>query len=103
MSLPGKLCLFALAIIWLAGCGSREAPTQPTISGTSAILSTAEDAFTKERLDLVREHIKGAGITNEDVLRAMSTVPRHKFVPPDYLDQAYEDHPLPIGHGQPNM
>jgi protein-L-isoaspartate(D-aspartate) O-methyltransferase len=100
MSLPGKLCLFALAIIWLAGCGSREAPVQPITSTTSAIPSTAEDAFTKERLDLVREHIKGAGIANEDVLRAMSTVPRHKFVPPDYLDQAYENHPLPIGHGQ---
>ena len=30
----------------------------------------------------------------------MNTVPRHLFVPQDYLDQAYEDHPLPIGYGQ---
>lgn len=37
---------------------------------------------------------------NEDVLRAMRTVPRHKFVPPDYVDQAHEDRPLPIGYGQ---
>jgi protein-L-isoaspartate(D-aspartate) O-methyltransferase len=30
----------------------------------------------------------------------MRTVPRHEFVPPDYVDQAYADHPLPIGYGQ---
>jgi protein-L-isoaspartate(D-aspartate) O-methyltransferase len=34
------------------------------------------------------------------VLDAMNTVPRHSFVPQEYLDQAYEDHPLPIGYGQ---
>ncbi len=37
---------------------------------------------------------------NKDVLRAMRTVPRHKFVSPDYVNQAYENHPLPIGYGQ---
>jgi len=40
------------------------------------------------------------GIMNEDILRAMRTVPRHKFVPPRYVDQAYEDYALPIGYGQ---
>jgi protein-L-isoaspartate(D-aspartate) O-methyltransferase len=49
---------------------------------------------------LVENDIKGAGIMNEDVLQAMRNVPRHKFVPDEYLDQAYEDHPLPIGYGQ---
>lgn len=44
--------------------------------------------------------IAGAGIMNKDVLRAMNAVPRHKFVPKDYLHQAYENHPLPIGYGQ---
>ena len=96
----GKLCFFALTIILLVGCGSREAPTQPTTSRTPAVPSADEDTFAETRLNLVREYIQGAGIANEDVLRAMRTVPRHKFVPPDYLDQAYEDHPLPIGYGQ---
>ena len=27
-------------------------------------------------------------------------VPRHEFVPADFQDQAYDDHPLPIGYGQ---
>ena len=30
----------------------------------------------------------------------METVPRHEFVPKEWLAQAYEDHPLPIGYGQ---
>jgi protein-L-isoaspartate(D-aspartate) O-methyltransferase len=40
------------------------------------------------------------GITDQDVLRVMETVPRHEFVLPEYLDEAYADHPLPIGYGQ---
>jgi len=34
------------------------------------------------------------------VMQAMSTVPRHKFVPEDRWDAAYQNNPLPIGHGQ---
>lgn len=34
------------------------------------------------------------------VMQAMSTVPRHKFVPEDRWDDAYQNNPLPIGHGQ---
>jgi protein-L-isoaspartate(D-aspartate) O-methyltransferase len=30
----------------------------------------------------------------------MATVPRHRFVPPQYQEQAYDDAPLPIGLGQ---
>ena len=83
-------CFFVLAIILLAGCGGNETPT----------VSSAEDTFTQARLDLVEDDIKGAGIMNEDVLRAMREAPRHEFVPPEYLGQAYENHPLPIGYGQ---
>ena len=34
------------------------------------------------------------------VMAAMARVPRHAFVDPDQRDQAYANHPLPIGHGQ---
>ncbi len=44
--------------------------------------------------------LRHADITDKNVLRAMAAVPRHEFVPERYLEQAYEDHPLPIGHGQ---
>jgi protein-L-isoaspartate(D-aspartate) O-methyltransferase len=42
----------------------------------------------------------GRDITNARVLAAMAKVPRHEFVPERGRPQAYEDHPLPIGHGQ---
>jgi protein-L-isoaspartate(D-aspartate) O-methyltransferase len=67
---------------------------------TPQFSSTEEETFTHARLELVENDIEGDGIMNKDVLRAMRTVPRHKFVPPDYVDQAYDNHPLPIGYGQ---
>lgn len=91
MILFGQLRFFALAIILLAGCGPNQIPTASPVE---------EAAFTAARLELVKHNIEGAGITDEAVLRAMRTVPRHRFVPSEYLDQAYEDHPLPIGYGQ---
>ena len=42
----------------------------------------------------------GRDITNARVLTAMGKVPRHEFVPERLRAQAYEDRPLPIGHGQ---
>jgi protein-L-isoaspartate(D-aspartate) O-methyltransferase len=44
--------------------------------------------------------LQHSDITDKDVVAAMKAVPRHEFVPPQYVAQAYEDHPLPIGHGQ---
>jgi len=49
---------------------------------------------------MVIETIESRGITNEDVLNAMRTVPRHLFVPENQRDHAYGDYPLPIGYGQ---
>lgn len=51
---------------------------------------------------MVKEQLTSPGrdISDERVLSAMATVPRHEFVPEAYKHQAYEDHPLPIGFGQ---
>jgi protein-L-isoaspartate(D-aspartate) O-methyltransferase len=49
---------------------------------------------------MVREQIAGRGITDARVLRAMRKVPRERFVDAASADRAYEDRPLPIGHGQ---
>ena len=46
-----------------------------------------------------RQHI-GKNRLDRRVMEAMARVPRHEFVPPGYRDQAYENHPLPIGEGQ---
>ncbi len=52
------------------------------------------------RQRMVTEQIRGRGITDERVLAAMAAVPRHLFVEEALASQAYEDHPVPIGHGQ---
>ena len=52
------------------------------------------------RQRMVNEHLRARGITDQRVLEAMAEVPRHEFAPQRYRDQAYEDHPLPIGEGQ---
>jgi protein-L-isoaspartate(D-aspartate) O-methyltransferase len=49
---------------------------------------------------MLRRQIADRGIRDPAVLGAMYSVPRHEFVPPEYLDLAYDDRPLPIGHGQ---
>jgi len=59
-----------------------------------------EKDFAAERRRMVEEQIRRRGIERPDVLAAMEAVPRHLFVPESVRDQAYEDHPLPIGEGQ---
>ena len=49
---------------------------------------------------MVRDQIAGRGVANAAVLRAMGEVPRHLFVPEALAPTAYDDRPLPIGHGQ---
>jgi len=49
---------------------------------------------------MVSEQLAARDITNQRVLEAMARVPRHKFVPASLEELAYEDRPLPIGHGQ---
>ena len=58
------------------------------------------DDFRQRRAAMVARYIAGKGIEDTATLRAMRTVPRHEFVPAQFRDQAYADHPLPIGHGQ---
>ncbi len=49
---------------------------------------------------MVAEQIAARGVRDPKVLAAMRKVPRHLFVPEAAADEAYDDHPLPIGHGQ---
>ena len=49
---------------------------------------------------MVERQIAARGITNPAVLRAMRSVPRHRFVPEVAPELAYTDRPLPIGHDQ---
>ena len=52
------------------------------------------------RKRMVKNQIASRGITDKDVLRCMSKVPRHLFMEEALIGEAYNDHPLPIGHKQ---
>ncbi len=58
------------------------------------------DKFEAARNMMVRVQIMDRGVKNATVLKAMRKVPRHLFVPKEYLNEAYDDNPLPIGYGQ---
>lgn len=49
---------------------------------------------------MVEQQLKPRHIVDSATLKSMATVPRHLFVPPLYLSQAYSDHPLTIGKEQ---
>jgi len=92
--------LFALLIalsLLLPACGQPDG-----MAATPAPAATPEEepAFTDARKRMVEYQIERRGISSPEILAAMAAVPRHKFVPQMYLDEAYADHPLPIGHGQ---
>ncbi|TBW29064.1 protein-L-isoaspartate(D-aspartate) O-methyltransferase [Gramella sp. KN1008] len=54
----------------------------------------------ESRNHMVERQIKARGIEDKAVLSAMRNVQRHQLVPKDQVRNAYEDRPLPIGHGQ---
>lgn len=87
----GMFCLWLLVI--LTACAP---PTASPLSPSP----TVEDRFAKLRHEMVEKTMRARDITDERVLAVMEKVPRHEFVLPEYLDEAYDDHPLPIGYGQ---
>jgi len=78
--------LFAMGLGAGCGCGS-------CLAGTPD-----EATFARRRAALVSE-LKSE-IRDERILAAIGRVPRHRFVLPSQLDEAYGNYPLPIGHGQ---
>ena len=80
---PGRVLILFLCIILLPLTGAL-----------------AGDDREQERLAMVTEQIIARGVKDPATLAAMRTVPRHRFVPSVQAPFAYDDRPLPIGHGQ---
>jgi protein-L-isoaspartate(D-aspartate) O-methyltransferase len=74
----------------------------PTILGWPACAEKPHDepSFAAAREKMVREQIIARGIADLRVLDAMRAIARHELVPAENRQHAYEDRPLPIGHGQ---
>ena len=80
------------------------------VAGSCALYpAQADDHFRDSREQMIRlieadvrytSHYLKQSILDTRVLDAMLKVPRHEFVPPPMVDKAYQNRPLPIGHGQ---
>ncbi len=94
----GLLVTFAVVVVLV---WQRLSPRVATPIPTQTTETPFDEAkFTRLRMTMVQQTIIARGIKNPDVIAAMQTVPRHRFVTEEYLDFAYNDHPLPIGYGQ---
>jgi len=83
--LPHVLC----ASLGLGGppAAGREVPAAPKDVGA-------------ERRRMVEQQLVARGIRDARVLEALAAVPREELVPAPLRGLAFEDRPLPIGHGQ---
>jgi protein-L-isoaspartate(D-aspartate) O-methyltransferase len=91
----------------LAACALPAVPAAPATPPTPAAAGTGE--FTAERRALIADIVALARETGTEtgrpafdprVMAVLAAVPRHHFVPPEQQRSAYENRPLPIGHGQ---
>ncbi len=94
--IAGRFGLFVLvAVAALASLAMRPARADD-----------GREAARAEMARVIQRHASGVGAALPDgrvsatVLAALARVPRHEFVPPALAEAAYEDRPLPIGHGQ---
>jgi protein-L-isoaspartate(D-aspartate) O-methyltransferase len=92
VNMPTNNRILAMLLVMLTACVSPTPTPSPVL--------TALDPFASERQEMVNDQIRKRGVSDPAVLAVMETVPRHEFVPAEWLSQAYEDHPLPIGYGQ---
>ena len=83
-----------LGFVWAAIVG---AALGCSVNRTAA---DTPEGFEQARERMVSEQIEARGVRDARVLAAMRRVPRHEFVPFGQRAYAYEDRPLPIGHGQ---
>lgn len=80
-----------------AGC---DEPTGDGITPKGTALLGEEDHQRRQRESMVEKQLRARDIRDPHVLKAMTAVPRHEFVPENLQSSAYRDHPLPIGNGQ---
>lgn len=64
------------------------------------VLSTEDPRLIAARQRMVERDLKGRDIKDPKILEIMGRLPRHLFVERSLRNQAYADHPLPIGEGQ---
>ncbi len=78
----------------LGAVGAFAAPADEHAEARREMIAAIRDTVRATSLELGRDAL------DPRVMEAMERVPRHEFVPPARRDVAYENRPVPIGHGQ---
>jgi protein-L-isoaspartate(D-aspartate) O-methyltransferase len=92
--------ILALIPFLLLGICCRQSNEHVETKSLNETKQEWERRYAERREAMVRDQIIPRGVKDERVLEAMRTIHRHRFVPTSLINQAYEDTPLPIGHGQ---
>jgi len=92
VGVTSRLRLAALVLLGSVSAGA--APDDPYAAERRALISAIERDVRDTSQYLNRREL------DPRVLRAIDEVPRHEFVLPEDRSHAYENRPLPIGHGQ---
>ena len=66
----------------------------------SGTLKADNNLWTEQRNQMVQKQLQARDINQDEVLEAMQSVERHKFVPEEHRHAAYQDQALPIGYDQ---
>jgi len=93
-----RLPYLLILLSWLVSCSPKTTDTTLTSANPSSPPQVREP-YAEARQAMLDE-IRMMGMQDDNILRIMEEVPRHEFVPDEFLSQAYENHPLPIGYGQ---
>jgi len=95
-----KALLMAGLLLTLAAGDCKQSPGTAAKGKEPNMSTDPEQRLAKKREDMVKHQIEDRGVKDQLVLQAMRKVPRHRFVPEDFVPEAYNDYPLPIGHNQ---
>jgi protein-L-isoaspartate(D-aspartate) O-methyltransferase len=99
--MKGGLAVIGIAILALmVACPGNPSKDKEAAGDEKSGKVNAKDPYAQERVEMVRKQIERRGVKDKKVLAAMRKVPRHEFIPDKFRHEAYEDHPVPIGHGQ---
>jgi len=91
-----------LMLLFSGGCASQpeELTQPPTIPEDETPEVVSADVYAQASARLTEHAVRTQNLQDEDVIRALGAVPRHRFVPEGIVDSAYQDTALPIGYGQ---
>lgn len=93
---PIPIFIAVLFCVVLVTCASNSSKRQQTKSNFLMTEHTQQG----DRAKKLAKELKSKGISDERVLEAIATVPRHSFIVEQLSAYAYDDRPLPIESGQ---